>query len=96
MTSEDDHAHDNPSSNRYEDQDDRHDDITQSIFRYFSGADSGDTTIKTTDSNARPQQDESRRRANVQLPPGWGKTQLALRSLANFYPSLLLHSDPDA
>ena len=69
MTSEDDHARDNPSTSRYEDQDDRHDDITQSIFRYFSGADSGDTTIKTVDSKARPQQDESRRRANVQLPP---------------------------
>jgi hypothetical protein len=64
MTSEDVHAHNDPSSH-YKDQYTRHDDIIESIVQCFVGANSRDT-------NAGPQQDESRQAAarmgKMQLP----------------------------
>ena len=72
----------------YQKQDNRHDDIVDSIVQHFcrsqkpSDGEGGNNRQEFTDNDKFG--GENGRRANVQLPPGWGKTQLALKTLATF------------
>ena len=91
-------AEDEHPAESYQEQDDRNADIAEAVIEYYSNPNLDEINgheppnnnwSDGTGTSSRPKYNG---RANLQLPPGWGKTQLALSLLANMTQTLQLRS----